>query len=169
MENENIRNKAEAFLAECERLRHKYFVTLCIVCPIGKYQSTMSKLDYLFDKQCAIVATGIMMALCKKINFPCIPLAGLVSSVARFPALNSWSKLQEHREEYLWNEDGTPTRELLKRIGRVIDDVIVVHAKSIRNSGRYHQYLSQITSQQTKRHHYRYSDSVLPVLSIGNA
>ena len=91
-----------------------------------------------------------------------------MSSVVDPPALTSWNRLHENREECLWNGDGTPTRELLKRIGRVVDDVLVIHAKGIRKSGSYHQYLTNVTNQQTKRHHYRYSDSVLPVLSIGN-
>ena len=109
-----------------------------------------------------------MTALSRKANIPVIPLIGLVSSVVDPPALTSWSRLHENREECLWNGDGTPTRELLKRIGRVVDDVLVIHAKGIRKSGRYHQYLTNVTNQQTKRHHYRYSDSVLPVLSNGN-
>ena len=128
----------------------------------------MSLMEYVNNKQIAVLATVYMTALCRKTNVPVVPLVGLVSSVVDPPALTSWSRLHENREECLWNGDGTPTRELLKRIGRVVDDILVIHAKGIRKSGRYHQYITNVTNQQTKRHHYRYSDSILPVLSIGD-
>ena len=158
----------ESYLAHVDKLCVKYFLNLVVICPIGHYVAPMLKMDYLCDKQNAVLATVYMTALCRKTNVPVVPLIGLVSSVSDPPALTSWSRLHENREECLWNGDGTPTRELLKRIGRIVDDVLVVHAKGIRKSGRYHQYITNITNQQTKRHHYRYSDSILPVLSIEN-
>ena len=70
----------------------------------------MSPMDYLNDKQIAVLATTYMTALSRKANIPVIPLIGLVSSVVDPPALTSWSRLHENREECLWNEDGTQTR-----------------------------------------------------------
>ena len=168
MSNENIRRMCETYLSYVDKLRVKYFLNLIVLCPIGHFMPNMSPMEYVNNKQIAVLATVYMTALCRKTNVPVVPLVGLVSSVVDPPALTSWSRLHENREECLWNGDGTPTRELLKRIGRVVDDILVIHAKGIRKSGRYHQYITNVTNQQTKRHHYRYSDSVLPVLSIGD-
>ena len=130
------------YLAHVDRLRVKYFLNLIVLCPIGHFLPNMSPMDYLNDKQIAVLATTYMTALSRKANIPVIPLIGLVPSVVDPPALTSWSRLHENREECLWNEDGTPTRELLKRIGRVVDDILVIHAKGIRKrqvSPVYHQ------------------------------
>ena len=62
--NENIRRMCESYLAHVDKLHVKYFLNLVVVCPIRHYVAPMSKMDYLCDKQNAVLATVYMPALC---------------------------------------------------------------------------------------------------------
>jgi hypothetical protein len=118
---------AHAFVEQIQRLRAKYGLTIIILGPISSYNRTMNRAIYEAERKKLQFFSHIIGLTCRKCCVTYVPLIGNVCSA--YSIALGWSNVEEAKpnlDEKLFNLTGTPTRELRKRIGRLVEQILLI-------------------------------------------
>jgi hypothetical protein len=86
-----------------------------------------------------------------------LPLFGEITAVSFHNLLHGpWSFLPEHQDEFLFNSNGTTTREFRIRLGHLFDQLNIAWGRTIEST----PHLKVIYSHNIQRGHFEYPQEV---------
>ena len=143
-----------AFVSQVDTMRTNYKMSFIILGPIAKFTENMTQEQYILEKLRVRTLSNILALLCTKANIIIIPMLGIVSS-AKSSEDSFWSKNPNNYDEKIFNINGTPTRELLRRVGVLVDKVLDEYGIAVRSSLFLPTYLRNIL-HGAKAYHFKY-------------
>jgi hypothetical protein len=147
---------AHAFVEQIQRLRARYGLTIIILGPISSYNRTMNRAIYEAERKKLQFFSHIIGLTCRKCCLTYVPLIGNVCSA--YSLALGWSNIEEAKpnlDEKLFNLTGTPTRELRKRIGRLIERILEI-VKEVNLDPTHDTIYRRNTTQPNREFYIRY-------------
>jgi len=142
-----------SFINETLKVKKEFDCNIVVLPPIRRYKPDMTPTEYMHSHKVCQWASSILSAVCTKVNVPCFINSGEIVSVSN-QLLNTgtWLGHEENENEPLYNSNGTSTRELKRRMARMMDQILSAWTHVIEECGHLRRfYLNNLV-----RGHYEY-------------
>ena len=147
---------AHAFVEQIQLLSAKYSLTIIVFGPISSYSRAMNRVTYETERKKLQFLSHIIGLTCKKCCITFIILIGNVCAYYSVPL--GWSNLEEfspNRDEKLFNLIGSPTRELRKKVCRLVDQILKI-VKEVNLHKDYDTIYRRNVTQASRDFYIRY-------------
>jgi hypothetical protein len=148
---------ALCFIEGVQKIKERNKCTIVVMPKLRKGVTNNVKTDHLINYTTHMEISYIITLVCTKFFVPVLPLFGEITAVSFHNLLHGpWSFLPEHQDEFLFNSNGTTSREFRIRLGRLFDQLNMAWGRTIETT----PHLKVIYSHNIQRGHFEYPQEV---------
>jgi hypothetical protein len=148
---------ALCFIEGIQKIKERNKCTIVVMPKLRKGVTNNVKTDHLINYTTHMEISYIISLVCAKFFIPVLPLFGEITAVSFHNLLHGpWSFLPEHQDEFLFNSNGTTSREFRIRLGRLFDQLNMAWGRTIETT----PHLKVKYMHNIQRGHFEYPQEV---------
>jgi hypothetical protein len=148
---------ALSFINGIQKIKERNKCTIVVMPKLRKGVTSNVKAEQLINYTTHMEISYILTLVCTKFFVPVLPLFGEITAVSFHNLLQGpWSFLPEHQDEFLFNSNGTTTREFRIRLGHIFDQLNIAWGRTIEST----PHLKVQYSHNIQRGHFEYPKEI---------